>query len=357
MPEHVALSSRMGVVLLCLIAGALFVAARTAPDVVPWAAFLPLLVISGVVHRPVEHSTVVACVLTCILVGGVVLDGRSGAGASFVSGLLVATVTMWRSIARARVGVTGTKGEAILDELRTTLERRGTLPRLGRGWHLDGCISAAHGHPFSGDFIVSHYDEQQHRLEVVLVDVSGKGLLAVSRSVQLSGGLEALMGSVPPEEVLGAANDYVMRQGWEEGYATAVYLEVHLRDGRYQVWRAGHPPAAVFGHAAGGWQVLDDRVGPALGLVENPVYRSEEGVLGEHDLILLYSDGLVERTGHALDEGIVDLLDHAGVLAAQGVEGGGRQLCAVAASGDLDDRAVVLLQRDGSERVTGIEPA
>ena len=86
---------------------------------------------------------------------------------------------------------------------------------------------------------------------------------------------------MPPEELLSVANDFVVRQNWDEGFATAIHLAVDLDTGELRVWRAGHPPAAVFHGGSGSWSVLEKSIGPALGLVPAPVYRCDEAVIGQ----------------------------------------------------------------------------
>lgn len=335
-------------ILLALVALAFLYILAGSPAALPWSTFLPLIVVSGVIHSPREHAFVVAATLGCVAAGGLLsgVEHFPGAAGSFIAGVVIASVTMWRSLARARVGVQGTRGEALLDELREGLEQRGRLPQVAPGWSVEGTVDSAFGHPFSGDFIVSHYCPETLRLEAALVDVSGKGLRSASRAVQLSGALDALIGAIPAEDFLQAANDYVVRQRWVEGYATLVHVTLDLATGDFTVWRAGHPPAAVFRSGSGSWDVLEEHVGPALGLVEQPVYRCDEGTLRSGDALMLYSDGLIEAHGRTLDDGIERLLGKAAGLVMQGFDGGTERLCAEAACGKSDDRSVVLLWRN-----------
>ena len=67
--------------------------------------------------------------------------------------------------------------------------------------------------------------------EVVLVDVSGKGVQAGTRSLLLSGALGGLLGEQEPNRFLTAANNYLLRQNWDEGFATAVGIDVDIRSG------------------------------------------------------------------------------------------------------------------------------
>ena len=71
------------------------------------------------------------------------------------------------------------------------------MPVLPDGWQAWSCILSAHGDRFSGDFVVAHLSASGHRLEIVLVDVSGKGTRAGTRSLLLSGALGGLLGADP----------------------------------------------------------------------------------------------------------------------------------------------------------------
>ena len=93
---------------------------------------------------------------------------------------------------------------------------------------------------------MAHLSPSGHRLEIVLVDVSGKGTRAGTRSLLLSGALGGLLGAIPSADFLRAANEYLVRQGWEEGFATAVHLDLDLRTGEYSIANAGHPSPARY---------------------------------------------------------------------------------------------------------------
>ena len=104
-------------------------------------------------------------------------------------------------------------------------------------------------------------------LEIVLVDVSGKGLDAGVRSLQLSGAFGGLLGAMPRDEFLRAANGYLLAQAWDEGFATAIHVAVDLRTGDFWVSSAGHPPAVQLHAGSGRLELLDTVGSPALGVV------------------------------------------------------------------------------------------
>jgi serine phosphatase RsbU (regulator of sigma subunit) len=114
--------------------------------------------------------------------------------------------------------------------------------------------------------------------------------------------------------------------GMEE-VATAVVavLEARGPEGQLVHWAsAGHPPP-VLRTADGAVHLLDTEPGLLLGL-DPSVHRLDHRLLlGPGDLLLLYTDGLVERRDAGIDEGL-DWLVHT-VRAHAGA--GPEELCAV----------------------------
>lgn len=157
---------------------------------------------------------------------------------------------------RERVGVQGSQGESMLVDLRDRLLAQGRVPRLEPGWGAESALRAAYGDSFSGDFVVAARSGRSGLLELALVDVSGKGQAAGTRSLMLSGAFGGLLGSMPTAQFLPAANRYLLHQGWDEGFATAVHVAVDQLTGGYQLRAAGHPPAAHFHRGSGTWEVI-----------------------------------------------------------------------------------------------------
>ena len=245
---------------------------------------------------------------------------------------------------REETGLSGNSGDTFLVELRDRLQRQGELPPLPPGWSAEAVLRPAGGGPFAGDFVVSALTGDGSRLELALVDVSGKGIDAGTRALLLSGALGGLLGSLRPEDFLPAANRYLDRQDWEEGFATAVHLVVDLRTGDFSVESAGHPPVAHFDAGSGRWRLLTAE-GPALGLLPVVSYAAELGRLDRGDALILYTDGLVEVPGRDLEVGIDKLLGEAERLVQRGFTGGADLLVTRVAGASTDDRGLVLLWR------------
>jgi hypothetical protein len=244
---------------------------------------------------------------------------------------------------RDETGLSGMSADTVLVQLRDRLEQQAGVPELPQPWCVEAVVDPAGGGPFAGDFVVSALMDDT-RFEVALVDVSGKGVEAGTRSLLLSGAMGGLLGSGSPQQFLSASNAYLMRQDWEEGFATAVHLTVELRTGDFGVASAGHPPVAHLDAGSGRWSLLDTE-GPALGLLPETTYRVAKGRLRPGDALLLYTDGLVEVPGRDLDRGIDKLLGEAERLVTRGFVGGGRLLVKQVNGRSFDDRGLVLLWR------------
>src|SRR6185437_8157953 len=125
---------------------------------------------------------------------------------------------------RGKLGTRGLRADRMMIELRDRIRAQGKLPELGDGWGSTVVLRPAGGSSFGGDFVISYSDGKT--LEVALVDVSGKGMDAATRALLLSGAFGGVLGSVPPEQFLPAANAYLRRGSTDEGFVTAVHLSI-----------------------------------------------------------------------------------------------------------------------------------
>jgi hypothetical protein len=321
------------------------VGVTTAPESVPISLLFPLVVVAGLVLRPGQ------LVAVFIAVGGVAtfwawnpsLTAQRALGV--IASLVAVMALSWVvSRSRALVGTRGLSGDRMFAELRDRIAQVGQVPELPEGWAATACVLSAHGDRFSGDFVVVHLSPSGNRLEVALVDVSGKGSGAGTRSLLLSGALGGLLGAVPSGDFLRAANDYLVRQGWDEGFATAVHLDIDLTTGEYSIANAGHPSPARFTSGRGRWTVLDAGRGPLLGVVPDVVFPRQHGSLAPGDALLIYSDGVVEARDRDLSDGIDRML---GIAALSVLREGdvAREVCESARSGEDDDRAALAVRR------------
>jgi hypothetical protein len=322
------------------------VATVQVPDWVPSASLVLVLVIGGFLLRPRELVVVYAFVVLAVVYANHE-RAPEGVNKGVIVVLAAVAVVMWFVvISRSRLGLQGTIGATMLVDLRDRLRAQGELPQLPVGWRAETVLRSAYGDKFSGDFLVASRSTDGRRLEVALVDVSGKGQGAGTRALLLSGAFGGLLGAMPAADFLDSANQYLLRQRWEEGFATAVHLEVDLLTGDFRLCSAGHPPAAHFVNGAGRWDLLDGGSGPILGVVDDAVFGGTSGRLARGDALMLYTDGVVETAGRDLDVGIDRMLGQAERLVQRGFTGGARRIVEGALAGESDDRALVLIWRE-----------
>lgn len=250
-------------------------------------------------------------------------------------------IIMLMSFRRSRLGVGGVRGEEMFVDLRDRINRQSQLPELSQEWTLEYAHRSAGGTPFSGDFAVGF--QKGDLLQLAVVDVSGKGLDAGTRALLLAGAMGGLMGALPAGRFLAESNDYLCRQDWTEGFATAVHVVVDLRTGQFELRSAGHPPAVHLVSGSGRW-LLRETEGPALGLVEGVEFEPFRGRLDHADVVLLYTDGLVESSTKELSMGIDKLLGTAEKELRGEVHGRAEMLVNQLGSRD-DDTALLLLRR------------
>jgi len=306
---------------------------------VPLASFaVPLLLGSLLLSLP--RFIVLVVVQAACVTGVLLVIGATSLRVSVAVVLGVSALIMVVAVTRNRLGPTG---ESMLIDLRDRLQSQSELPELPAGWTAQAVMRSAGGAQFAGDFIAAAKTQRGAALEVVVVDVSGKGLSAGTRALQLSGAFGGLLGALPPNRFLTAANDYLLRQEWAEGFATAAHLSLSLTTGYFELRTAGHPPGVQLHAGSGKWQVHDSS-GPALGLLEDADFVATTGRLQHGDTMMLFTDGLVETPERDYTLGIDKLVGEAERMGRQGFDDGARRLLDRLDSA-ADDRALVLLHR------------
>jgi hypothetical protein len=310
---------------------------------VPFSALMVPLLMGSLLLTPRHLPWFVLWVLLGLAASTALQDTLSTRTWSAVGiQVLMCLIVLGYSLRRTRLGVANAMGESMFVDLRDRILSQGRVPDLPQGWHVDRALRSAGGTPFAGDFLVVTSSSPQ-RLEVVVVDVSGKGEEAGTRALLLSGVFGGLLGALPPSQFLPEANEYLLRQDWAEGFATAVHLTLDLTDGTYEVRTAGHPPAVHRISAAARWSVLESE-GPVLGLMPEAVFAPSFGRLAAGDALLLYTDGMVEEPRQDIEIGIDRMVTEAEHALAEGPTGSARRLVEAVGSRD-DDRAMVVVSR------------
>ena len=183
------------------------------------------------------------------------------------------------------------------------------LPRMGWVELAARYLPAGRGIEVGGDW----YDavDLDDKLVVAVGDVAGRGLNAASVMGQLRNGLRAYAfdGRSPTEAVerlnkLATASDGA-------DMTTLLYLVVDRGTGQLEYVRAGHPPALL--RVPDGTVARLDEVGsPPVGVFPGARYSSSSRTLAPESLVLLYTDGLVERRDSPIEGQIRRLEDALG---------------------------------------------
>lgn len=337
-------SDRVALVGLVLFALGLTVIGIVDPDLVPQTTILLPIFLSSLWLWPRTLPWFIVFCLCCVVV---LLAVQPEMSVRTVIRVLVtftiAFLIMLTSFRRSTLGVSGARGESMLVDLRDRIQQQGTIPDLPEEWDITTALQSAGGTRFAGDFISASLSRDGQTLQIVVVDVSGKGVEAGTRALLLSGAFGGLESALPPHRFLEEANSFLLKQQWDEGFATAVHLTLHLPTGRFTLRKAGHPPAVWLHAGSGTWSVLDSD-GPVLGLIDGATFEPVEGALQPGDALILYTDGLVETRGRDLFSGIDRLAGRGQLLLAQGFEGAARRMIRDLAT-EGDDGALVLVHR------------
>jgi sigma-B regulation protein RsbU (phosphoserine phosphatase) len=202
-----------------------------------------------------------------------------------------------------------------------------------------------------GGDLVDYVELSRGRLGLALGDVAGKGLAAALFMSKLQSTLRALVTRATSLAQLGSwLNDVFCRDGLPQRFASLVYLELRPDDDRVQLLNAGHlPPLLVRSRSH---EVLPHGA-PALGIIPRVSFQRQTVLARSGDLLLVYSDGVVEaRNEEGAFFGEERLLALLPLLRTKGSEEAGNAL--VRAVDDFvgeaprnDDLSVILLKRKG----------
>jgi len=341
---------------LLALSAAILVGSLVSYNTFPAATFVIPLLLGTLALRYRPLLALVLFIVLCIAITVVrqyvrAIDlGQDGITSGRISTLvtmsIVAALVLYES-SRHRSGLPGPLGEAMLVDLRDRLQAQGVVPPLPQGWTSQSAMVSSGGTKFAGDFLVANLSDDETRLEMVLVDVCGKGVAAGTQSLQFAGALGGLIGALPPLGLFAAGNDFLMRQNWDDGFATAVHVLIDLPSGRYSIINAGHPPALRWDAAQEDW-IVDGARGTALGIMKRPDFHQTTGTLEAGDALMFYTDGVVETRTQDFTSGIEWLRTTAKAIVATGFEQAPRRIIKQVTSGD-DDRALLILSRSAAD--------
>ena len=198
----------------------------------------------------------------------------------------------------------------LAEERQVALElQRAILPLHDEAFDLPGLRTMVRYLPASpagrvgGDWYITADMPGGHVL-IAIGDVAGHGLAAAAGMARLRGALAglAITGS-PPERLVGWLNDLVRHVAPE--HTASVIAGYFDPPSRTLTWaQAGHPPPILVRDS---WaRPLDPPPGILLGAGDEE-YAAATLALDPGDLLLLYSDGLIERRDRSVEVGVATL--------------------------------------------------
>jgi PAS domain S-box-containing protein len=141
---------------------------------------------------------------------------------------------------------------------------------------------------------------------LVMGDVAGKGLAGASMVGRLRSALRAYaLEGHDAGRVVERLNRLLWTEVEENQMATMLYVIVDPAASTIRWVNAGHPPPVVI--AGGEPRFLTGDASVPLGVLPFPTYEEVTAPMDPGDTLLLYTDGLVERPGEHLDEGLAQL--------------------------------------------------
>ena len=166
------------------------------------------------------------------------------------------------------------------------------------GYDLSGATLPARG--VGGDYY-DFIELTDGQLAVGLGDVTGKGLAAALLMANLQGTIRSqAIQLLPVEECIHRANRLIFRSTGAERFVTFFFGVLDTTAHRFRSTNAGHNPALLV-RADGGIEILGEG-GIVLGVLEEAPFKAEEVTLRPGDVLIIFSDGVVEAENAAGEE-------------------------------------------------------
>jgi GAF domain-containing protein/anti-sigma regulatory factor (Ser/Thr protein kinase) len=175
------------------------------------------------------------------------------------------------------------------------------------GLELASAYRPASGESLGGDWYDA-FELSGGRIALAVGDVVGHGLAAAAVMAQLRAALRAYAVEEHPAAGVVERVNALMWQLGPTAMTTLAYLVLDPAEESLELVNAGHPPPLVIARD-GEVSYLPLQGGIALGASSLATYHSETFAFATGSKVVLYTDGLVERPGTVIDEGIARLAE------------------------------------------------
>jgi GAF domain-containing protein len=187
-----------------------------------------------------------------------------------------------------------------------TLQHRllSVLPDTPDWLEVAGCYVPATGLEIGGDWF-QILDVTDGRVAAIIGDAVGHGLASAAAMGQLRASFATAVANDPePHRVL-AAVDLFAGRGADTLAASAAYLLLDSA-GSAVFASAGHPPL-IWAPAQGPPRIIEEGRGPLLGFRGGRQSGTTSIPFNTGDLIVMFTDGLIERRREPIDDGLLRL--------------------------------------------------
>jgi phosphoserine phosphatase RsbU/P len=145
-----------------------------------------------------------------------------------------------------------------------------------------------------GDYF-DYFFRKETQLDIVIADVSGHSIGPAMFMVETRSAIRAQTNLLAtPSETLEVLNKFLFEDLDQSDYfITLFYLQYNIHTQRLRFANAGHPPPLLLNQSQKEIKELDAE-GLILGVKRNVIFEEKTTMLVTGDLILLYTDGLIE---------------------------------------------------------------
>ena len=150
---------------------------------------------------------------------------------------------------------------------------------------------------------------------IVIADISGHGEVVADFAIILKQLMHRYINYISQEKFARDINNHFCKISERGQFATAIIMTHFAPTGELTFCNAGHPSPLVYRNNSKTWhkleqEILDeqDYTNVPFGIVEDTDYRQNRVTLGEDDIVLLFTDALMEALMTSSDDDGLELL-------------------------------------------------
>jgi len=150
---------------------------------------------------------------------------------------------------------------------------------------------------------------------IVIADISGHGDLVADFAVILKQLMHRYINYISQEKFARDINNHFCKISEKGQFATAIIMTHFAPTGELTFCNAGHPSPLVYRNSSKSWhkleqEILDDQdhTNVPFGIVENTDYKQNRVVLGDGDIVILFTDALMEAVMSSSEDDGLELL-------------------------------------------------